>query len=76
MPIEIRELIIEGSLARPEDQGEESTKLLTKEDIAKIKGDVMDSIMESGGLSPGQRKELIDEVLVEVRKIMEDRWRR
>jgi len=76
MPIEIKELIIQGSLARTEDQGEESTKLLTDEDLTKIKDEVSESARASGGLSPEQRRVLKNEILQEVRKMLDDRWRR
>lgn len=76
MPIEIRELIIQGSLARTEDQGEESAKLLTSEDIAKIKEEVVDSFQSSGGLTSEQRRTLTNEILQEVKKMLEDNWRR
>jgi len=76
MPIEIRELVIQGSLARTEDRGEESAKVLTNEDIAQIKDEVLEAVRSSGGLSPEQRRKFIEEIMLEVRKAMDDHWRR
>ncbi len=76
MPIEIRELVIQGSLARKEDQGEASAKVLTEEDISQIRDEVMEAVRSSGGLSAEQRRKFMEEILGEVRKIMDDRWRR
>ncbi len=76
MPIEIRELVIEGSLSRPEDREAHSTQLLTTKDIDDVKREVAESIRSEGALSTEQRQELIDDILREVRKMLDDRWRR
>ncbi len=77
MPIEIRELIIKGSLARDEDRAEEGTQVLTEADISPLKEDILHTIHAEGvRLAPADRQQLLDDLLREVRKMMEDRWRR
>jgi len=77
MPIEIRELIIEGSLVRDEDRGEDSAKVLTEEDIEQIKGDIISTMnAEGGSIAPEPRRQLMDDILREVKKLMDDHWRR
>lgn len=76
MPIEIRELIIEDSLARTEDRGNSSEQLLTSSDKEIIKEEVIAEIRSGGTLKAEERRELIEEILSEVRKILDDRWRR
>lgn len=77
MPIEIRELIIEGSLNRQEDQGEESTQLLTQDDLEQLREELTNAGVSDGtGLTSSQKRQLMDEILQEVRKLIEDKWRR
>lgn len=76
MPIEIRELILSGSIAREEDKGEESVKLLTEKDLETLKQEVTANLKEEGGLTGEAKRELMDEVLREVRKIIDEKWRR
>ncbi|WP_020570427.1 DUF5908 family protein [Neolewinella persica] len=77
MPIEIRELIIKGSLARDEDRAEEGTQVLTEADISPLKEDIIKTLNAEGvRLAPEDRRQLMDDLLREVRKMMDDRWRR
>lgn len=76
MPIEIRELIIEGSLARVEDRGEGAVKILTEEDIKEIKREITESVAAEGGMTSEQKRQLKEELLREVRKLLDDKWRR
>jgi hypothetical protein len=77
MPIEIRELIIEANVAPPEEQQQEDLAgQLTSEEMSSLKQEVIASITSDGVLTSTQLKELKEEILREVRKMMEDNWRR
>lgn len=77
MPIEIRELVIQGSLARDEDRGDQSEKLPLEKDLDALKEDIISTMNSQGGsLATDQRRQLIEEIMREVRKLMDDRWRR
>lgn len=77
MPIEIRELVIRGSLARDEDRGDQSEKLPLEKDLDALKEDIISTMNSQGGsLATDQRRQLIEEIMREVRKLMDDRWRR
>lgn len=69
MPIEIRELIIEASLARPEDQGEESVELLTGEDREELINEIKERIVSDGDLlSSGLKRQIIAECMEKFRE--------
>ncbi|MTB52943.1 DUF5908 family protein [Lewinella sp. W8] len=78
MPIEIRELIIEASLARSEDRGEESARLLTEKDLEELR----ETLGSGGGqgasnsLTTSYRQKLVEEILREVKKMLEEERRR
>ncbi|MBC6996654.1 DUF5908 family protein [Neolewinella lacunae] len=77
MPIEIRELVIEASLARAEDQGEDSTKMLTEEDREELKEEILQSLQNVDDLlPPAARQALLEELLHEVRKLLAEERRR
>lgn len=75
MPIEIRELIIEGSLAKFEQQGEDRTELPTGKDLEALKEELLATIQSSGN-SSGQQREFRESILREVRRMLDERWRR
>ena len=74
MPIEIKELIIEASLAREDDRGEESTNLLTEEDAERITEDIIQQL-RGGGISAADKRAIIAEMKREVRQMLEAQWR-
>lgn len=74
MPVEIKELIIEGRITSDPELA--NSEMLTSKDEARIATEVMDKIHAQGGLTPGQRKELIEEMKREVRKMLEEQWRK
>lgn len=74
MPIEIKELIIEGNLVSNEEPDADAVKLLTQKDFEKLKEEIMGG--GGGGLSPTARRELMADILREVRKMLDDSWRR
>ena len=77
MPVEIKELIIEGNLVRRmEDSAEPPGQLLTAVDKDNIKAEVIAEIRADKVLGTTERRELIEEILGEVRKMLEDGWRR
>ncbi|MEM9928487.1 MAG: hypothetical protein AAF840_01585 [Bacteroidota bacterium] len=76
MPVEVKELIIKDSLARKEDQGAASTQLLTSEDLERIKAEILKELLSSDLLAKVQQQALKQEILQEVRKMIEDKWRR
>ncbi len=77
MPIEIRELVIEASLARTEDQGEDSTQMLTEEDREELKEEILQSLQNGDDLlPPAARQALLEDLLREVRKLLDEERRR
>jgi hypothetical protein len=77
MPIEIRELVIQANLVNDEGRDEDSTQVLTEEDISTLKEDIVNTINKQGvRLMPDARRQLMDDILREVKKMMDDRWRR
>ena len=77
MPIEIRELIIEGRVVRDEDQTGSSAQVFTEEGSRRLKEDIINTVNTEGvRLAPDARRQLMDDILREVSKMMDDRWRR
>lgn len=76
MPIEIKELVIEASLAKSPDKEEEAAQLLTEKDMDVITEKVTESVRSSGAITSEQRRELMEDILREVRKMLDDSWRR
>ncbi|MEM9836876.1 MAG: DUF5908 family protein [Bacteroidota bacterium] len=73
MPIEIRELIIEGQLKREEDKQEgKSAQLVTEEDLKNLQSQVVNELQSSGEILPSAvKRALIKEILDHVQDLLD-----